>query len=620
MKHNSDWVHGGARCLALLGVLALAGGVVGCSDDDGDRPPTWTVGVVKDWVDQGVLAEVEAPYGTVRILRLQGTHYEMGYQYGYLMADQVEDIWETIFGPLIGEEFDMDPELAIDLFNTLMDQAWGHVEPHTSQDFLDELEGVRAGAADAGHPDPDFIVDALRRVMMLVDVSQAEEFGSDVGTMTRFFNNGYSTGFAEHFGLAEAGVDLELRNRQQATDGRFVPGYLQERLMARFAIPACSFFAAWGERTTDGRQLASRVLDFDADMGLADYALITVFVPEGATAYVTIGYVGMLSTFAGMSERGIALSAVGSSSVLDRLETQSISMKGREALEHSQNLDEALEVLTGTLDDGRVRAPSIGTVAMLAYGDPEGGGAGAEAAASEFNGVHASLYRHGPAPDCDQAAWLYEFDQQGQLAATYNHVDHPEQANLEQDAYEIGKEGEIRTFLVDQNQEFVYDATTGELIEDPDGEPYPVGYRLPCAVYRADPALNYVVRRYQTASNGPARDSDDILMHRAGAYRNRYLPHYDALLALEQGVAYEWEESEVFPDNGGEPAPLGVEEAKALVSVVAMDRANTFSVVYDTTNLVLYVAYESGRGDDWVRAADNEYLELHLADLLPEER
>lgn len=605
----------------VLGALVaiLGQGAIGCGDDDSaPTPPDWTVGTLVSWVNDGVLAELDAPYGRLRILRLVGTHYDMGYQYGYLMADEVQSIWDTIFGPLIGEEFGMDPELAIDIFNQIMDQAWNHVLPHTSQDFLDELEGARDGAQDVGHPDPDHIVDILRRVMMLVDTSQAEDFGSDVGAMTRFFSKGYSAGFATYYGLAQL---MDVRQhpqyaQEQALVGRFAPPHLVENLLQRFAIPSCSFFAAWGDRTSDGRQIASRVLDFDADMGLADYALVTVFVPTGRAAYATIGYVGMLSTFAGMNEHGVALSAVGSSSTVDRLATQSISMKGREALEFAQSLDDGLPLLVGSTDDGVVRAPSVGTVAMLAWGDPAGGGAGAEAAATEFNGAFASLYRFGPAPSCGEEAFLYEFDREGRLLQSYNHRDHPGQANLEEDTYEIAKDGSIRTFLVDANQAFVYDATSGELIDDPQGEPYQVGYPLPCAVYRADSAMNYLVRQYQTASNGPARDSDRILMHLSGAYKNRHLPQFLMLDSYERGVAYLREEIEVIPDNGGVPRPVGVAEAKAIIAEVAMARANTFSVIYDTTNLVLYVAYESGRGEAWTRAADNEYVELRLADLL----
>lgn len=610
------------KALLLAGAIAMTS-LLGsaCGDDDSDAPPTLKVGHVVAYTGKGVLADLEAPYGTLSLLRIQGTHYEMGYQYGYLLHDRIWSIWNTVFGPLVTEELGVDPELAIDMFNSLMDSAWGHVEPYTSQDVLDELEGARQGAEDAGDADPDGLVDILRRVMMLVDTSQANDVGADVGTMTRFFSRGYSQGFADYFSNTTGGLeDLELRDQRLAMDGRYAPSTLLSRLASRITAPACSFFAVWGDWTEDGRQIGSRVLDFDADIGLGDYGLITVFVPDGASAYVTVGYVGMMSTLAGMSERGLALAAVGSESSLDRLETESISLKGRAVLELAEGLDDGLAMLTGSADDGAVHAPSVGTVAGILYGDPEGGGAGAEAVASEFNGVFASAYRHGPAPACAESASLFEFDFEGRLAATYNHDTDPDMANLEEEAYEIDKSGNIRTFLVDANQEFVYDATTGELIDDPNGEPFPVGYVLPCAVYRADPALNLVVRRYQTASNGPARDSDNILMHTAGAYRNRYKPHYDALLALRQGTRFEWEGEEIFPDNGGAARKVGVGEAKAILRVVAMDHANTFAVIYDTTNLVLYVAYESGTGETWRRAVDNEYLELRLADLLPERR
>ena len=51
--------------------------------------------------------------------------------------------------------------------------------------------------------------------------------------------------------------------------------------------------------------------------------------------------------------------------------------------------------------------------------------------------------------------------------------------------------------------------------------------------------------------------------------------------------------------------------------MTAYDDSNVFAVIYDLTNLVIYVAYESGTGDTWVKAADNEYLVLDLAELIP---
>lgn len=606
------------RCLGTCGLIALLMLGSACGDDDSqsnnNTPPEWTVGTVLDWVDDGVLAEVQADYGPVKILRVQGTHYDMGFQYGYLLQEHIQSIWDDLFGPLISDELGLPPDLAIGLFVTLMDQAWDHVLPYTPQKFLDELDGVADGALAAGHPDPVAVADILRRIMMLVDTSQAEAFGGSLGEMQTFYNSGFSERAQEYY--AQAALDLEGFEQRQAMNGIYVPTPFREALSRLSPVPACSFFAAWGDRT-DGRQIASRVLDWSADMGLSDYALITVFVPDGGVANVTVGYVGMLSSFAGMNEAGVALSAIGSGSVLDRIKTQSISIRGRDLLETAEDLDSAIAMFSGDISSSEVVATSVGTVAGLFYGDPAGGGVGAEGAVSEFNGVFASMFRYGTYPECGESAWLYEFAQDGTTANQWNHIDDPDVVNLESDACEIDATGMVRTFVVDANQEFVYDATTGQLIDDPNGEPYPVGAVYPCSVYRADPAMSYGVRRWQTAANGPQRDSDNKLMHLSGVFRSRHKPQGDMIDAYYNGTRFEFEGTEVIPDNGGQRTLIGVDEAKVIVQVVGMENANVFSVIYDTTELVLHVAYESGTGESWTRAVDNEYYEFRLADLIP---
>ena len=603
----------GALALVAALIFSAACGDGGKSGNN-NNPPDWTVGTVLNWVDDGVLAEVQAPYGPVKILRVQGSHYDMGFQYGYLLHAEIQSIWDELFGPLIGDELGLDPDLAIDLFKTLMDQAWDHALPFTPQKFLDELDGVADGALAAGHADPDALADIVRRIMMLVDTSQAEAFG-DLGAMSSFFNSGLSERAQEYY--AQAAEDLEGFEQRQASDGIYVPTPFREALARLSPKPACSFFAAWGDRT-DGRQIATRVLDWSADMGLSNYAMLTVFVPDGGVANVTVGFVGMLSSFAGMNEAGVALSAIGSSSALDRLTTQSISIRGRDLLETAEDLDGAVALFAGDVSSNEVMAPSVGTVAGMFYGDPAGNGAAAEGAVTEFNGVVASLFRYGTYPGCAEAAWLYEFAQDGTTANEWNHLDHPDVVNLESEACEVDATGLVRTFEVDGNQEFVYDATTGRLIDDPSGEPFPVGAVYPCSVYRADPAMAYGVRRWQTAANGPQRDNDNKLMHLSGVYMSRHKPQGDMINAYYNGTRYEALGGEVIPDNGGQRRLIGVEEAKDIVYVVAMTSSNVFAVVYDTTNLVLHVAYESGTGDTWARAADNEYYEFRLADLIPE--
>ncbi len=607
------------RCLSVCGVIALLVFAAGCGDDDSsgnnNTPPDWTVGTVLGWVDDGVLAEVQADYGPVKIIRIQGTHYDMGFQYGYLLHEHIQSIWDEIFGPLIADELGFDQEFAIQLFGTLMDQAWNHVLPYIPEKYMEELDGVHDGALAAGHPDPESLVEIVRRIMMLVDTSQAEAFGGSLGEMQTFYNSGFSEGAQDYYAQAE--LDLEGFEQQQAMDGIYVPTPFKDAINRMSPVPACSFFGAWGDRT-DGRQVATRVLDWSADMGLGPYALITVFVPEGGVANVTVGYVGLFSAFAGMNEAGIALSAIGSGSAMDRLKTQSISIRGRDLLETAEDMDSAVAMFSGDVSSLDVVATSVGTVAGLFYGDPAGGGVASEGAVSEFNGVFASMFRYGAYPECGESAWLYEFAEDGTTANAWNHVDDPDVVNLESDAYEIDATGLVRTFEVDANQEFVYDATSGLLIDDPAGEPYPVGAVYPCSVYRADPAMAYGVRRWQTAANGPQRDSANKLMHLSGVYRSRHKPQGDMINAYYNGTRFEYEGTEVIPDNGGQRTLIGVEQAKAIVRVVGMENANVFSVIYDTTDLVIYVAFESGSGASWTRAVDNEYYEFRLADLIPQ--
>lgn len=599
----------GRPTVALLCMLAL-----GACKKDEPRPPVWNVGTVVAWVDQGVLAEVEAPYGLVRIVRLRGTHYEMGYQYGYLLHEQIAALWTDVFMTWVGAETGLDPENAEGIFGVFMDQAWGHMEPHTPAIYLDELEGVADGAAAAGAADPERIAWMVRSILMLADTSQAVEVGDDLVEMNRFYSQGHSDAFEAYFGIAEASrASDEAEDARLALEGRYVPRIVRESVARAIPALACSFFAVWGDRT-DGGQLASRLLDWASDIGLTGFRLITVFEPDGGAAHVTVGYVGFMGALAGMSVNGIAISHVGAANVHERLRAEPGTLKSREILEFATNLDEGLGYLSSTVDDGILRPGTIGANAMLAFGDPEGGGVAAEAAAAETTGIFSSAFRTGPAPVCTPTAELLEFGLDGHLANQWDQATSPEVVNLESDAVEIDREGQVRTFQVDGEGQFVLDAT-GLLIDDPTGLPYPTGKVLSCALYRGDEAMAYGVRRWQLAANGPQREGTGNYLHRSGTYNHRYLPMHDMLDAYYRGVEYQHESEVVIPDNGGQRTPIGVAQAKEIARIAGMD-GNVFGVIYDTTNLVLHVAYESGSGATWTRAVDNAYLELKLSDLL----
>lgn len=121
---------------------------------------------------------------------------------------------------------------------------------------------------------------------------------------------------------------------------------------------------------------------------------------------------------------------------------------------------------------------------------------------------------------------------------------------------------------------------------------------------------------YEMASHGPLDGDGTGLMIEGGAYRDRYTPQYERTAACEQGAAYYHDEIEYIPDNGGQPMPIGLDEVEAISRVAGMDSSNVWNVVWDATNLVIRVSFESGTGDDWIAAKDQpSYLWIDLDDL-----
>lgn len=584
-----------------------------CSKDSGKQPPAWSLGTVQGWIDQGVLAKVDAPFGPLLILKVQGSHYKMGYQYGYLLAHRITKMWNEVFKPYVGQELGMEPELAMSIFASFLDQGWDHVKHNIPKNYEDEFDGILAGATAAGHPEPESVLKIVIRIMMVGEVAGA--IGDDIAAMSSFFSSGRSPAYQEYFGLTDASWDRKAMERLASLDSALAPSLLSPKLTRLLPRISCSFFAAWGDRTRGG-QIASRVMDWAGDIGLKDAALVTLFIPDGAAAHVTVGWVGFLGALAGMSERGLALSAVEASSVHMHIHSEPMVLRAREILESATSLQSALPYFTNQVGDGINRPTTIGANAMLAFGDPAGGGSAAEAIALELSGIFASLYRMGPYPGCAASASLYEFALDGKVENVWNNREHADRANQEDRSYEVDKEGKVRTFKVDGQGAFVRD-NDGLLIEDPNGQPFRTGYPLPCALYRADTAFNAGVRRWQLAANGPQHNRANTLAHLAGSYRTRYRPHYDMLDAYYKGAPFEWEGQTIIPDRGGTKRPVGVEEAIAITKVVGMKNSNVFSVIYDTTNLVLWVAFESGTGPSWSKASDNGFQKLDLSELIP---
>ncbi len=106
----------------------------------------------------------------------------------------------------------------------------------------------------------------------------------------------------------------------------------------------CSGAAVRGKATADGRILHARVLDYMRDIGLQDYACVTIFIPEKKHAWISAGYAGFLGTVTAMNERGLAVGEMGGRGE-GQWDGVPMSFLLRDIMERAATVDEALELL-----------------------------------------------------------------------------------------------------------------------------------------------------------------------------------------------------------------------------------------------------------------------------------
>jgi len=193
---------------------------------------------------EAYLERYHPPYnGSILVLHLSGSYYEMAYQYGYLLNQTIIDCYDEMLGGLLGQ-FGTNPIVST-LVGILLDLGYKTVEPFIPRGYRREIGAIRAGAEAAGVGDPELVEKAIKRVMVAGEVF------------------------------------------------------------------SCSFFAAWGSRTVNGKMYATRNFDY-MPIGGDDYRLITVFKPDEGNAYVTMGYpIFFGNAICGMNEKGVAVAQIG---------------------------------------------------------------------------------------------------------------------------------------------------------------------------------------------------------------------------------------------------------------------------------------------------------------------
>jgi len=106
----------------------------------------------------------------------------------------------------------------------------------------------------------------------------------------------------------------------------------------------CSGVALRGQATAGGRVLHARVLDYMAEIGLQDGALVTVFMPEGGHKWMSLGYAGFIGTVTAMNEHGLSIGEMGGRGE-GQWDGTPMSLLLRDVMERAATVDEALAIL-----------------------------------------------------------------------------------------------------------------------------------------------------------------------------------------------------------------------------------------------------------------------------------
>ncbi len=184
--------------------------------------------------------------GSQQVLRLWGSHYEMGYAHGYLMADKIRDIVDSYVVGYLATGNTV-AEKAADYKSRLPLIPLHHTFYSESQD---EINGMVAGMAASGK---SLFVPSLNRNIDERDI--------------KAFN-------------------------------LFVELYF-----------GCSSFGVWGDATANGETIIARNYDFFVDPQgniLKDQILIT-YEPTGKPKFVSFAWPGWIGVVTGMNEYGITV-------------------------------------------------------------------------------------------------------------------------------------------------------------------------------------------------------------------------------------------------------------------------------------------------------------------------
>ena len=109
----------------------------------------------------------------------------------------------------------------------------------------------------------------------------------------------------------------------------------------------CSGFAVRNSATRDGMLLHARVLDYMRDIGLQEFAVVQVYVPEEHFAWMSLGYAGFIGTVTAMNEKGLAIGEMGGHGE-GKWDGLPMNLLLRDVMERASTVAEAIRIIENT--------------------------------------------------------------------------------------------------------------------------------------------------------------------------------------------------------------------------------------------------------------------------------
>lgn len=110
------------------------------------------------------------------------------------------------------------------------------------------------------------------------------------------------------------------------------------------ALVGCSSFAAWDEKTPDGKLLVARNFDFYAGDDFAENKIISFVNPNKGYKFMSVTWGGMTGVVSGMNDQGITVTINAGKSNIPLVAKTPIALVTREILQYASNINEAIEI------------------------------------------------------------------------------------------------------------------------------------------------------------------------------------------------------------------------------------------------------------------------------------